>query len=56
MEPTLREKKWSSLFEEFSRDAELKRTFTALEDENIRLRQLVVRLSATILQNVTRGP
>jgi len=55
MKPIPREKKWSSRFDELNRNTELKHAFTALEDENSRLKQLVIRLSATILRNVASG-
>jgi hypothetical protein len=48
MEPNLREIQRSDRFE----DTELKQTFAGLERENDRLRELVVRLSETILRNV----
>jgi hypothetical protein len=48
MEPNLREVPCSDRFE----DTELKQTFAGLERENDRLRELVVRLSETILRNV----
>ncbi len=56
MEPALRMKKWPNRFEKLDHDVELKRVLAVLENENGQLRQLVVRLSATILRNVTGRP
>lgn len=40
-------------FDPFDRDIQLKRAIDVLKKENRELRQLVVRLSETILRNVT---
>ncbi len=42
-------------FDQFDRDIQLKRALDVLEKENRRLRSLVVRLSETIIRNVTTG-
>jgi hypothetical protein len=56
MEPALHVKKWSNRFDNLDEEADLKRTLAALEDENGKLKQLIVRLSETILRNVTGRP
>jgi hypothetical protein len=56
MEPALHVKKWSNRFGNLDHEADLKRMLAALEDENRGLKQLIVRLSATILRNVTGRP
>jgi hypothetical protein len=56
MEQVLQEKKWTNCFDRLDGDAQLKQTLEALELENGRLRQLVVRLSETIIRNVTGKP
>ncbi len=56
MERILREKTEANGFADVSHDAEREQTFDALESENNRLRELVVRLSETILRNVVGRP
>jgi hypothetical protein len=56
MQRILREKTRANGFVDLNHDAERKRTFAALESENSRLRELVVRLSETILRNVAGRP
>jgi hypothetical protein len=56
MERVLQEKRWANRFDRLDGDAQLKQTLEALEHENGRLRQLVVRLSETIIRNVTGKP
>jgi hypothetical protein len=56
MAQILREKKGAHGFENPSHDAKPKQTFAALESENRRLKELVVRLSETILRNVAGRP
>jgi hypothetical protein len=51
MENTARKKKWSSRFEDVDQDTQLKRVMDALENENNRLKTLVIRLSETIIRN-----
>jgi hypothetical protein len=56
MESALHVKKWSNRFDNLDEEVELKQMLAALENENGRLKQLVVRLSAMILRNVTGRP
>ncbi len=42
-------------FDQLDRDIQLKRALDVLEKENRRLRDLVVRLSETVIRNVTTG-
>jgi ribosomal protein L12E/L44/L45/RPP1/RPP2 len=51
MENAARKKKWSSRFDDVDQDTQLKRVMDALENENNRLKTLVVRLSETIIRN-----
>jgi len=44
--------KWRNRFDDVDPDAQLKQ-FLALEHENSQLKKLVVRLSETIIRNVT---
>jgi hypothetical protein len=44
---------WSPYFTEPDRDLQLKQVLENLESENIQLKALVVRLSETIIRNVT---
>jgi len=44
---------WSHRFNEIDRDAQLKQVLETLESENGKLKELVVRLSETIIRNVT---
>jgi hypothetical protein len=45
--------RWSHLFNEVDRDAQLKQTLDSLKSENDQLKKLVVRLSETVIRNVT---
>jgi hypothetical protein len=51
MENAARKKKWSSRFDDVDQDTQLKRAMDALENENNRLKTLVIRLSETIIRN-----
>jgi hypothetical protein len=51
MENAARKEKWSNRFDEVDQDTQLKRVMNTLENENSRLKTLVVRLSATIIRN-----
>ena len=51
MENAARKKKWSSRFDDVDQDTHLKRVMDALENENNRLKTLVIRLSETIIRN-----
>jgi hypothetical protein len=53
MEQALGTENWPNHFDQFDRDVQLKRALEVLEKENSQLRQLVVRLSETIIRNVT---
>jgi hypothetical protein len=46
-------KKWPNRFDEIDRDLQLKQILDSLETENSLLKGLVVRLSETIIRNVT---
>lgn len=50
---TLESDDWSADGDQFDRDIQLKRALDVLKKENGELRQLVVKLSETILRNVT---
>ena len=50
---TLSTDKWSANGDQFDRDIQLTRALDVLKKENGELRQLVVKLSETILRNVT---
>jgi hypothetical protein len=45
--------RWSHDFNEAGREAQMKQALDGLEIENSRLKRLVVRLSETIIRNVT---
>jgi uncharacterized protein YlxW (UPF0749 family) len=47
---------WSNRFDELDRDSQLKRELDSLQSENTQLKKLVVRLSETIIRNVTTKP
>jgi hypothetical protein len=47
------QERWSHRFDEADRDAQLKQTLDGLKSENNQLKKLVVRLSETIIRNVT---
>jgi hypothetical protein len=51
MENAARKKKWSSRFDDVDQDTQLKRVMDALENENNRLKTLIIRLSETIIRN-----
>jgi ribosomal protein L12E/L44/L45/RPP1/RPP2 len=51
MENAARKKEWSSRFDDVDQDTQLKRVMDALENENNRLKTLVIRLSETIIRN-----
>jgi hypothetical protein len=51
MENAARKKQWSSRFDDVDQDTQLKRVMDALENENNRLKTLVIRLSETIIRN-----
>jgi hypothetical protein len=51
MENAARKKKWTSRFDDVDQDTQLKRVMDALENENNRLKTLVIRLSETIIRN-----
>jgi ribosomal protein L12E/L44/L45/RPP1/RPP2 len=51
MENAARKEKWSNRFDEVDQDTQLKRVMNALENENSRLKTLVIRLSETIIRN-----
>jgi ribosomal protein L12E/L44/L45/RPP1/RPP2 len=51
MENAARKKEWSSRFDDVDQDTQLKRVLDALENENNRLKTLVIRLSETIIRN-----
>jgi hypothetical protein len=44
---------WSNRFNELDRDSQLKQALDSLQSENTQLKKLVVRLSETIIRNVT---
>jgi hypothetical protein len=44
---------WSNRFNELDRDLQLKQALDSLQSENTQLKKLVVRLSETIIRNVT---
>ena len=51
MEHAARKKNWTSRFDDVDQDTQLKRVMDALENENNRLKTLVIRLSETIIRN-----
>jgi hypothetical protein len=51
MENAACKKKWTSRFDDVDQDTQLKRVMDALENENNRLKTLVIRLSETIIRN-----
>ena len=56
MEHVLDTENWSNHYDQFDRDIQLKRALDVLEKENRQLKGLVVRLSETIIRNVTTKP
>ena len=46
------QQRWSHTFNEGDREAQMKQALDSLEIENGQLKQLVVRLSETIIRNV----
>jgi hypothetical protein len=53
MQEGIPEQKWSSRLNGIDRDAQLKQALDCLQNENSQLKNLVVRLSETIIRNVT---
>ena len=53
MQEVVLQRRWSHASTEVERDTRLKQTLDRLEGENRRLKSLVVRLSETIIRNVT---
>jgi hypothetical protein len=53
MQEIVLQQRWSHSFNEVDRDTQLKQVLDNLESENSRLKSLVVRLSETIIRNVT---
>ena len=53
MQETVPQQNWSHHFDEVDRDTQLKRILDNLQTENNQLKRLVVRLSETIIRNVT---
>jgi hypothetical protein len=53
MQNSIPQQNWSHHFDEVERDTQLKRILNDLQDENNQLKKLVVRLSETIIRNVT---
>jgi hypothetical protein len=51
MENAACKKNWTSRFDDVDQDTQLKRVMDALENENNRLKTLVIRLSETIIRN-----
>jgi hypothetical protein len=51
MENAARKKTWTSRFDDVDQDTQLKRVMDALENENNRLKTLVIGLSETIIRN-----
>lgn len=53
MQEIVRSRNWVSRFNETDHDVQLKQVLESLETENSQLKKLVVRLSETIIRNVT---
>ena len=53
MQEIARKENWANRFNEIDRDLQLKQVLESLENENSQLKRLVVRLSETIIRNVT---
>jgi hypothetical protein len=53
MQEIVRKKNWGNRFDEIDRDVQLQRILDKLENENSQLKTLVVRLSETIIRNIT---
>ncbi len=53
MHQIARDRKWPNRFDKADRDQQLKQILDNLETENSLLKALVVRLSETIVRNVT---
>jgi hypothetical protein len=53
MQPIARTQKWSNRFDDIDRDLQFKQIMDSLETENSLLKGLVVRLSETIIRNIT---
>jgi hypothetical protein len=52
MQELAAQQRWSHNFNEVDRETEMKQALDSLETENGQLRQLVIRLSETIIRNV----
>jgi hypothetical protein len=52
MQELAAQQRWSHSFNEVDREAQMKQALDSLEIENGRLKQLVIRLSETIIKNV----
>jgi hypothetical protein len=52
MQELAAQQRWSHNFNEVDREAQMKQALDSLEIENGKLKQLVVRLSETIIKNV----
>jgi len=53
MQEVVPSKNWDNRFDEADHDVRLKQVLESLENENSQLKKLVVRLSETIIRNVT---
>jgi hypothetical protein len=53
MQEVVLQQRWYHHFNEVDRDTQLKQVLDSLESENSQLKGLVVRLSETIIRNVT---
>jgi hypothetical protein len=53
MQEVVHRRNWVSRFDEVDHDVRLKQVLESLETENSQLKKLVVRLSETIIRNVT---
>jgi hypothetical protein len=53
MQDAVPQQKWPYRFDESDRDTQLKQVLDSLQNENNQLKTLVVRLSETIIRNVT---
>jgi hypothetical protein len=56
MQEMVRNRKWSNRFDDIDRDLQFKQIMDSLETENSLLKGLVVRLSETIIRNITAKP
>jgi hypothetical protein len=53
MQEVVPSRNWHSRFDDTDHDVRLKQVLESLENENSQLKKLVVRLSETIIRNVT---